>query len=75
MTASPDQARFHLVDLPYEDVDQRCRTCGKRMVVDPGIGVTGDHEALIFCLQCDRLTPETSWALYGINHNRRESRP
>lgn len=56
---------FRLIPLPYEDVDQRCR-CGKRMVIDVGGGVTGQSEALIWCLNCSPLMPETSWALYGV---------
>jgi hypothetical protein len=69
MTSSP---RFQLVPLPYQDSDQRCRTCGKRMVVDPGFGVFGEHQGLIFCLHCDALTPESTWAMVGVERPYRE---
>jgi hypothetical protein len=45
-----------------ETTGQRCRNCSKLLVTCIGPGPFGDDASLSFCLNCDELTPESSWA-------------
>lgn len=57
-------AAFRLVPVDYETVEQRCR-CGKKLCIDVGGSVAGEVDALLFCVDCGVLTPESNWALFG----------
>ena len=48
----------------YEDSPNRCGVCGKRKSYDIGPGPFGADQTHEFCLNCDQLTPESSWAAY-----------
>lgn len=48
-------------DLGGEPVADRCRRCYKPMCVDVGAGLHGQHEVLLYCLNCGHQPEEADW--------------
>lgn len=51
-----------LRDVAYEDSHTRCRTCGKREMVDVGGGLDGEVTASTWCPDCGPSPDGADWA-------------
>lgn len=50
-------------DLAWEDADDRCRSCGKRLVVDVGQDVFGHSVGAFVCINCGPVPQSRGWEL------------
>lgn len=48
-------------DLAFEDVEDRCSTCFKRLQVDLGAGFHGEVTAVYLCPNCGPIPQARDW--------------
>lgn len=55
-----------IADLAFEDVRDRCRACGKRLLLDVGQDVFGHVTGSMFCPNCDSTPQVSGWEIENI---------